>query len=95
MRRYLSHWILAALLIIAQTALLVHQADIDAHTHDGHCSACLLVHGLDNAVPHHQFVLRVDDPEHASTISARPLAWVRPVTGLYQTRAPPAYIHHS
>jgi hypothetical protein len=94
MHRRLSHWVLAALLVIGQAALLVHQSDIDAHGPDGSCSICLLVHGLDHAVPN-QFALHLDEPQQALSIVAQPSAWVRHTIAFYWTRAPPLYTHHS
>jgi hypothetical protein len=94
MQRRLSHWILAALLVIGQAALLVHQSNIEAHAHDGHCSVCLLVHGLDNAVPS-QFVLHAHKPDQAVTVATRPSPCVRQTSVAYQTRAPPLYTYPS
>jgi len=94
MPRRLSHWLLAALLVIGQAALLIHQSDIDAHAHGEHCPVCLLVHGLDNAVPS-QFVLRVDKVDPPLCFAARTHACVRQTAGYYPARAPPSYTHLS
>jgi hypothetical protein len=92
MRRRLSHWILAALLVFGQAALLAHQADVDAHLDHGTCSTCLLVHGLDNAIPI-PFVLHVDVVDapvfvagHADTGTGFSVAYC-------QARAPPLCTH--
>ena len=94
MPRRLSHWLLAALLVIGQAALLIHQSDIDAHAHGEHCPVCLLVHGLDNAVPS-QFVLRVDKVDPPLCFAARTHTCVRQTAGYYPARAPPSYTHLS
>jgi hypothetical protein len=94
MPRRVSHWILAALLVFGQAALLIHQSDIDAHAHDGHCSVCLLVHGCDNALPT-QFVLHAHRPDQTLTITTLPSGRVRQASVFYQTRAPPLYTQES
>ena len=45
----LNQWIFAALLVISQTVLLVHQADIDHHVDPDECLVCLVGAGQDNA----------------------------------------------
>ena len=46
----LSQWIIAALLVVSQTVLLVHQADIDHHLDAEDCQVCLLGAGHDDVV---------------------------------------------
>ena len=94
MPRRLSQWLLAALLVIAQAALLIHQSDVDAHAHGEHCPVCLLVHGLDNAVPS-QFVLRVDKLDPPVFIIAGARVSAPQTASYYRTRAPPLYAPHS
>lgn len=91
MRRRLSYWLLAALLVIGQAALLAHQSDIDAHSHGDRCTVCLLAHGLDHAVPS-QFVLHVNSLE-TPVFTGGPLeARVAPAAVYYPARAPP-FLH--
>ena len=88
MRRRLSYWLLAALLVIGQAALLAHQSDVDAHSHGDRCAVCLLAHGLDHAVPG-QFVLHLDKVD-APRLAVAPAATRAVVAAVYYpVRAPP------
>lgn len=92
MPRWFSHTLSALLLVLCQTALLVHQSDIDAHSHGEHCTVCLLVHGLDNALPAHVAVLPAVPaaaPAHAETLQD----CVQPCATVYSARAPPSLTH--
>ena len=51
MRNRLNQWMLAALLVISQSVLLVHQADIDHHVEaDDDCLVCLVAAGHDDSL---------------------------------------------
>jgi hypothetical protein len=92
MRQRLYQLLPALLLVLGQTALLVHQADIDAHAHGETCSVCLLAHGVDSAVPAGPAILpriraslvRASEPQSGSQ---------QPTRNIYLARAPPAATH--
>jgi len=87
----LNAWVLAALLVLSQSALLLHQSDIDAHSDGKPCSVCLLAHGLDNALAS-QPVLHGDSAPHtALTASRHSFNYRCPTGSSYRTRAPPQH----
>ena len=43
-------WLLAAVLLLAQLGLLVHQTDFDSHSGGAACSICLHASSLDNGL---------------------------------------------
>jgi len=88
MRRRLLHWLPAILLVLCQTALLVHQADIDAHAHGENCSVCLLVHGVDSALPT-RFVIHIGKPVSPAAVVEQQYSYFRQIPRFYRTRAPP------
>jgi len=88
MRRRLSYWLLAALLVIGQAALLAHQSDVDAHSHGDRCTVCLLAHGLDHAVPG-GFVLHLDKVDIPQLAVALAVTRAAPAEVYYPVRAPP------
>ena len=88
MRRRLSYWLLAALLVIGQAALLAHQSDVAAHSLGDQCTVCLLAHGLDHAVPG-KFVLHLDKPDVAQLAVAPAATRAAPAAVYYPVRAPP------
>jgi hypothetical protein len=93
MRQRLYQLLPALLLVLGQkTALLVHQADIDAHAHGETCNVCLLAHGVDNAVPAGPTILPCI---RASLVpAAEPQSGSQQRTrNIYLARAPPAAIH--
>jgi hypothetical protein len=94
LHRRLNHWVLAALLVIGQAALLVHQCDIDAHAHGSDCNICLLAHGLNSAVPS-QFAPAAIKLDHLRISVAPSSVGARRPTVSYQTRAPPPHPHFS
>jgi hypothetical protein len=92
MRQRLLHWLPAVLLVLCQTALLVHQADIDAHSHGENCTVCLLVHGLDNALPT-PFVVHVSRPVSPVPDIVQQTAYLLQSRSFYFSRAPPSQPH--
>lgn len=92
MQRWFSHTLSALLLVVCQTALLVHQSDIDAHSHGENCTVCLLVHGLDNALPMHFAALPVK-PAAPVVVTEKPCGHTQQTPAVYRARAPPAVIH--
>jgi hypothetical protein len=90
MKRRLSFWLPALLLVLCQTALLVHQADIDAHTaHGDNCSVCLLAHGLNSALPASPALTPAVAVSSVSLSDDQASRLCR-AGGFYLTRAPPA-----
>jgi hypothetical protein len=80
------------LLVLSQTALLVHQADIDAHSHTDNCSICLLVHGLDSALPS-QFAALPCRPVCSFPVTEQVTWHARQTRNAYLARAPPTLTH--
>jgi len=92
MRLRLSQWLPVLLLVLCQTALLIHQSDIDAHAHGENCSVCLLVHGLDNALPT-RFVIHIDKPVAPVFVAGQQSGCIPQTRSFYLTRAPPSITH--
>ncbi len=90
MRLGVRHCLPALLLVLCQTLLLVHQADIDAHAHGGHCSICLQAHGLDSAPPA-AIVVSAHKPVAIIPPSFVVAGCSRPAEGFYFSRAPPLH----
>lgn len=92
MRQRLYQWLPALLLVLSQTALLIHQADIDAHTHGETCTVCLLAHGVDSAVPAGPPILPCI---RASLVPAceQQSGSRQQTRNIYLARAPPAATH--
>jgi hypothetical protein len=92
MQRWLSHGLAAFILVLSQTVLLVHQADIDAHSHGDNCSVCLLVHGLDSALPT-QFAALPCTPVSSFPVTEQVPGHARQTRNVYLARAPPTLTH--
>ena len=89
LRRRLTYWLLAALLVIGQTVLLVHRSDIDAHAHGERCTVCVLVHGLDHAVSSH-FEVPFSGLETPTFVATSATTSNRQANNHYPARAPPS-----
>ncbi len=88
----LIRWTLAALLVLGQSALLLHLSDIDAHASDsGSCNVCLLAHGLNTAIPSDPVSVYFPDQAATPVTGMQQARCCQPVAGLYRTRAPPQH----
>ncbi len=83
--------LLAALLLLGQSALLLHQVDFVAHA-DGHsCTLCLAAHGMDHPVPAMASLPNATPIHHA--VSFHPLSVVAGIHRHRPTaRAPPVLL---
>ena len=54
------HLVLLLVLLLGQTALAIHQADIGQHATEHGCEVCLVGQGLGSALPSAEFSLQSD-----------------------------------
>jgi len=89
MHTRLIPWTLAVLLVLCQSALLLHQSDLNAHSEGGICSICLLAHGIDTALPTLPFLPNAR-PETPTLAHDTPRAgYCHVAIQAYDSRAPP------
>jgi hypothetical protein len=89
----LNQWIFAALLVMSQTVLLVHQADIDHYMDPDECLICLVGAGQDNAATadFHQHTFFGEGPVSLVPVRVHPASFH---TLTYRSRAPPCKTLH-
>ena len=92
MRRRLSYWLPVVLLVLCQSLLLLHQADLDAHSHGDTCSLCLVAHGVDSALPS-TVAVAYSGPVSAVPTTASDTNQATSRCGIYFARAPPLSAH--
>ena len=83
-----NQWIFAALLVISQSVLLVHQADIDHHLDLDECIVCLAGTGVDDSASayFHQHNFFAEAPVSLVPVSLGPDSFY---TLIRRSRAPP------